>query len=290
MTKAVPSPNAGALTTDAQAAMDEARRMRRRRLRRGSLAGAALLVVAAAVVATWRLDAGGRKPTAPKPASLAELHAFVSAAQAGTTGDFVAMYSVTTVNGTGLHRSSIYTAQSGQSWVYRSPDIWASGKRSLSAVYQDPLSVAGASVQPNLPPGFYICPRSASGGGCGSEGQIGMGTINLLLGAYPPKQLFFELSNAVATYAVAAGSGFSQAPAYLVTERVGGRNERCVVFRDGGRTLATFCLGPHDLVSYMEAPSAATNGTFIAARLVSYSSTVPRSALELPAAPTPFGP
>ncbi len=277
---------------DPQALIEEARRLRRRRVRRGSFGAA---VLAAAAVTTLLLD-GGRgggsgPPAAPKPASQAELRSFLAKAQRGTQGAFVASYVATTVTGKGVHRSKIVAAQDGTSSVYRAtPGVFGLG--ASEAVYVDPISVSGQPGTGGLARGIYTCSTTATSNGCMQMGQLGMGTTNLLLGPYPPQQLFFELQNAVALYqGPHTFPAISRANAYLISKKVNGKTEPCLLFGSTKSPVATFCLGPHDLVAYMNAPSEAhTNGVYASATMQSFSAKVGADEFALPSPPLKAGP
>jgi hypothetical protein len=116
--------------------------------------------------------------------------------------------------------------------------------------------------------------------------QIGMGTINQLLGPYPPQALVLGLDNASVTYTgVPAPAAIRPEPAFLIVRRRSGWTLRCLEFGPTRHPVGSVCLRPDGLIASYRLSVAATFSVYETARLRSYLPHVPREAFDLPARP-----
>ncbi|MDA8357518.1 MAG: hypothetical protein M0Z95_14765 [Actinomycetota bacterium] len=271
----------------AEVLIQEARRRQRRRW-----AFCALVLIAAVGLVAGLLGAlGGSPPTrahhGPAIASPGEVAAFLSRAEKGFTGRFVLRYTVQ--YGTGRHALSgaVDVAQiSKAQWAYFSTpsaqDIHAT--KSASAVFARPAREQA---------GPYSCERygASSPWRCSSFSTAGMGTNAALLGPYPPTALLLGLQNAIAEYSgKLAGVHVTPQPAHLVVRDVDAHRWSCLAFGKPASPVALVCLDAANLIASYDIPGAVSSIAYTRAELRSRSSTVPRSALALPARPATASP
>lgn len=280
-----------------KALIAEARDHQRRR--RARVALAILAAVAAALgLVVWSAGGGhaGRRPVTPV-ASPEAVGGFLARAQRAADGRFTVVYRVTIPY---RHRRA------------RAAEVSASQLSASTIVYRETPAFSPMAPNPGAPGtahgwaahgaevfassegrhGIFTCTqqRSSSPWACqGPDTQIAMGGTAELLGPYPPQALLRGLQNAAATYA--GKLAIKPEPAYLLTERVAGRELRCLRFGRAAHPLGSVCLNPDGVIASYQLSPRATSSTYSTATLVSYSTSVGRQTLLLPAeAQSPYPP
>jgi hypothetical protein len=254
-------------------------------------------VAPVAVVALVLAPVGGQTPATPAealaPATDLQVQAFLTKAQAGLNGTFSASYSARA----GTKPVSVYGAQIPDAvTMYReTPPIAWFGPPGQNA----PASYEVFEVFPKgdraagVGDGFYTCTLGAIGGHWSCRGpylHVGMGTTFQLTAPYPPPELARGLSNSAHYYLGLGGAGRRPSEkAYIFSKGPAGHAWECLGFGSARRLVGSACLGPHELVSYYQLPRAATVGTYIWAKMLSFSLKVQPGAFHLPARPVPPG-
>ncbi len=265
-----------------------------RRPSRAHCLGACAVVVAMAVaipaVATSSValaSASGLEPgNGLQQATDKQVLAYLTRAQARLNGSFVTSYWVSAGPG---HLSTVYGAQLwDQVTMYReTPPLAWFGPRPVPRSYEvfevfpDWSRVAGVGI------GFYSCTQGAPRGMWSCQGpynHVGMGGTFQLTAPYPPPELLRGLANASYTYLnLAFATRRPTERAYFFSE---GR-QQCIGFGSQRHFVGSACLGAHDLVSNYQLPRSATVGTYLSAKMLSFSSRIAPIMFRLPATPTP---
>jgi hypothetical protein len=265
-----------------------------RRERRRALGIAIVVLLVAGGAGAAAGFAGGRsRPPGPsaRSATSPEIQAFISRAQRGMSGLFVAKYAVTEFRGA---RVTIIAAQESTSeFSFESIPSSIRPNSIETEAFEDPRG-------PRVVKGHYLygCERATrtSAWSCSDEAGIGMGGEFVLLEDYPPRSLVLALQNAVFSYMPPTPPGgpkqVKPERAYLASHEFDGHRESCLDFGSTIRPVATVCLNAIDVItSYYIPLSASISTSIVSARLVSYVRTVPNRLLELPVDPaTGFGP
>jgi hypothetical protein len=291
---------------EAEALIEEARRLQRRRRRR---IGLALLLVAAAAAgaAVFAGSSGGRgvaRRAVSRSASPAEIAAFLAEAERGTSGTFSVTYEVAVRYAGGRVRHlDVAAAQISPGLFYyretpslqvsspagppqnQSYEVFsASGDRSGAGV-----TARGRRGRSNAVPGLFSCTRQSvsSPWSCTGPYQgLGMGTTGELIGPYPPQALVFGLQNAAETYAGEPAPPATQPQrAFRFTRQAGGQTLNCLGFGLASRPLGTVCLEPDGIIASYDLPAATSSIAYETATLRAYSPLVQKATFTLPATP-----
>jgi hypothetical protein len=228
-----------------------------------------------------------------RPATDAQVRAFLAQAESGLAGTFATSYSVD-FGGRAKGGVTVYGAQlSHNVTMYRETPPVAS---LIAPGTKAPVSYEVFEVGPGgrrfagVRGGFYSCTLRARRGRWACQGPytgLGMGSTFELTAPYPPSELVRGLSNAAYYYLGLGGIGARASEnAYLFTRRSSGHSWQCLGFGSGQRLDGTACLGWHGLVSYYSLPAAATSDTYKWAAISSVSANVPPSVWRLPARPS----
>lgn len=272
------------------------RRQRRRRL--GWLGAIVVIVGASAgiyeVVGTGRPSTGtGRGHLATR----AQLRSFIGRAERGTTGAFVASYQVTAWadNANGRLVSTRITAAQLETGVFsyqETPQLsWPAVRGGRTETFWAWVG-AGKHTLANAGPGIYVCSRGSKRGSwsCANDSGDLMGGQSTILDNYPPYGFELNLQNAIYNYTSEPrlDPNFPQERAHLTTISWRGQTLTCFEFGSVTRPVAYACLDSHNVVARYSLPRAAGVGDlrYDSATLISYSRSVPRGLLMLPATPT----
>jgi hypothetical protein len=270
------------------------RRERHRRL----LWLGAVIIVAGAAAGIYETVGAGRSSTSGGRGHLAtpaQLHSFISRADRGVTGAFAATYQVTALVSNGhMISARIFAAQ-------RPPDVfsyqvtpellWPAIGGSRTETFWA-WSGSGKHALANAAPGIYVCNRAAkrAAWSCGNDSNDLMGGQSMILDNYPPYGFNQSLQDATYNYTSLppATPLVPHERAYLTTMSWRGQNLSCLDFGSVSRPVAYACLNSHDLIALYSLPLRAGVGDlqYNSAMLISYSRTIPRSLLTLPATPT----
>lgn len=291
---------------EAEALIEEARRLQRRRRRR---VGVAILLLAAtaaggAAFAGFSTGGGGLRPATARAASPGQIRAFLAVAERAISGTFSVIYSVTVgYEGGSDRRGVVAAAQSSPGLFYyrETPSFGLSSPvgpaqsesyevfSGLSGSPRPGLAEPGPHGLASAGPGLFSCARRSSSSPWSCTGPyrgIGMGTTAELTGPYPPQALLLGLQNAAEIY-----TGQPAAPAthpqraFLFTRRHAGRALSCLGFGSPSHPLGTVCLEPGGIIASYDLPTAASSSGYQTATLRAYAPTVENGTFTLPAAP-----
>jgi hypothetical protein len=295
---------------EAEALIEEARRLQRRRRRR---AGVVILVLGSIAAGTgafagFSAGGGGQRPATARPASPGQIRAFLAAAERATSGTFSVTYSVTVGYADGSdQRADVAAAQSSVGLFYyrETPSLrlTSPGGAAQSKSYEV-FSAVSDGPRPGLAehsphglvsagPGLFSCARgfSPSSWSCiGPDRGIGMGTTGELTGPYPPQALLLGLQNAAEIYTGQPAPPATQPQrAFLFTRRLAGRALSCLGFGSPSRPLGTVCLEPDGIIASYQLPTAVSSSGYQSATLRGYAPTVGNGTFTLPAVPHRYG-
>lgn len=208
---------------------------------------------------------------AARRATASQIRSFVEKAEHGGGPTWTAAYQMTVAitSHRSRHMTLVAAQENNRRFTYQ--ERGPGGRGDLDAFWWPRKSA-------NLPLLIYLCDRSLTDGRwtCENMDKPGNGP-GLLMDGYPKEAFFFGLENAVYEYP----------RAFLVRERFHGNRLLCLDFDSMRRPVARVCLDSRNLVARYAVPiSVSTNGTnYEAARLVSYSTTVPPRLFRLPTRP-----
>lgn len=233
---------------------------------------------------------GGASAQQPTAASPAQIRGFLADAEHGLGGTYSLSYDVTVGYGrVRVRRIVVSVAQrSARLFTYRtSPSLALTGPDGPAASAGYAVYVQPRAGRPGA--GIYSCSRrtSASRWRCnGPYGEIGMGGMQQLLGAYPPRALVLGLENAAVAYTgVPSPPAIRRERAFRTTRRVSGYELRCLNFGSTAHPLGTVCLRGDGVIAAYALPQAVTFAPYVTAQLVAYSPRLPAGAFDLPARP-----
>ena len=302
-------PSAG----EAEALIEEARRLqRRRRRRRAGLAISLIAVIAAGAAAfagfggTGSGGGGGggaNRQATSRAASPGQIRAFLAQAERGVTGTFSVTYAVTVRSqGGSVRHVDVAAAQRSPAVLFyrETPSLSVSGPAGPPQNESYEVFMAsGASPRAGVRehtrqglssagPGLFSCARGSlsSRWSCTGPYQgIGMGTTSDLLGPYPPQALLRGLQNTAETYTGEPAPPAAQPQrAFLLTRRLAGQTLHCLGFGPASRPLRTVCLEPDGIIASYDLPGALSSIAYQTATLRTYSPQVENGTFTLPAA------
>jgi hypothetical protein len=281
---------------EAEALIEEARRLQRRRRRRAGLAIALIAVIAAGAAAFAGFGAGGgahRRATS-RAASPGQIRAFLAQAERGVTGTFSVIYAVTVrYQGGGVRHLDVAAAQRSPAVLfYRETPSLSVSRR--AGPPQDESYEVFAGIREHARqsgstagPGLFSCARGSlsSRWSCTGPYQgIGMGTTSDLLGPYPPQALLRGLQNTAEIYTgEPAPPAAHPKRAFLLTRRLAGQTVRCLGFGPASHPLGTVCLEPDGIIASYDLPGTQSSIAYQTATLRTYSPQVKNETFALPA-------
>jgi hypothetical protein len=286
-------PSAG----EAEALIEEARRLQRRRRRRVGLVITLIAVIAGAAAAwagfgTGGGDGGGGggapRPATSRAASPGQIRAFLAQAERAVNGAFSLAYVVTVrYQGGSVRHLAVTAAQtSPATWFYReTPSLSVSGP---GGPPQDGSYEVFFAAR-----GLFSCARGSLSSRWACTGPyrgIGMGTTSGLLGPYPPQALLRGLQNTAEIYTgVPAPPAAHPQRAFLFTQRRAGQTLSCLGFGQASHPLGTVCLEPDGVIASYDLPGARSSIAYQTATLRTYSPQAENGTFTLPAAAHPSG-
>jgi hypothetical protein len=288
---------------EAEALIEEARRLHRRRRRRFGVAVLLLAAIGAgaAAFAGFSANGGAQHPASARFASPAQIRAFLAAAERPVSGRFSVAYSVTVGHGDGSdHHADVAAAQSSPGLFYyrQAPSLSSlGGPRSesyevfsaLPGIPGPGLAAPGPHSLASTGPGLFSCARTSSSSPWSCTGPyqgIGMGTTGELTGPYPPRALLLGLQNAAEIYTgEPAPPAIHLEPAFLFTRRLAGRALSCLGFGSPSQPLGTVCLEPNGIIGSYDLSTAVSSIGYQTATLRAYAPTVGNGTFTLPAPP-----
>ncbi len=293
------APSAG----EAEALIQEARRLQRRRRRRAGLAVLLIAAVAAGAAAFAGFGgSGAHRRATSRAASPSQIRGFLAQAERGVTGTFSVTYAVTVRNhGGSVRHVAVAAAQRSPAVLFYRETPSLSVSSPAGPPQNESYEVffaAGASPQSGVReharqglsgagPGLFSCARGSlsSGWSCTGPYQgIGMGTTSDLLGPYPPQALLRGLQNTAETYTGEPAPPASQPQrAFLLTRRLAGQTLHCLGFGPASHPLGTVCLEPDGIIASYDLPGALSSIAYQTATLRTYSPQVENGTFALPA-------
>jgi hypothetical protein len=269
---------------DPEALIKEARARQRRRHRGIAVA---VLLAAAAGAGSFVAFGGGSanpppppaagRPPPPAAASPGAIRAFVAEAGDALAGTFTATYQVTGPFRGATRRSEVVAAQRSRiETFYRQTPSFSIYPRIHSYEVFGRRLVNCRQVSASSP---WSCQKPV---------QPGMGTTNDLETPYPPTGLYLGLQNATEEYSFTTqGIGSSKhEPAHLLTRRLAGHTDRCLVYGRISHPAGSVCLARGGLIAYYNLSRKVTFSGYRTAVLLSHSPHVKPGTFTPPAKPT----